>query len=127
MTLPSLRKHIQREARRSTMRHRLGAIIVKNGKVISSAHNSRRHVSDLPIEWTRRKGTICAERMVLIKRMGPQKDIDKLRGSVVYVGRIGANGCFLYAKPCEACLSMMRDLGVKRIYYTDNGGKFLEV
>ena len=71
MVLPSIHKHIAKEAERSDMRHRLGAVIVKNGKYITSACNKRRHSASLRPEWVNRPETICAERLIR-RRLGVQ-------------------------------------------------------
>lgn len=121
MTLPSIAKMIRKEAARCDMRHKLGAVVLKNGKIISTAHNQRRHVKFLKKSWVKREETVCAERMALIKTL------DKCAGTVVYVGRVNREGSFLMAKPCEACLNMMREVGVKKIFYTDCDGNFKEI
>ena len=38
-------------------------------------------------------------------------------------GRIGGYGL---AKPCEACVQALRDIGIKHIYYTGNGSYIYE-
>lgn len=40
------------------------------------------------------------------------------RGAVVYVARIRADGSFGSAKPCANCEKVLRQKGVKKVYYS---------
>lgn len=46
----------------------------------------------------------------------------------VYIYRIcpGRVGGYGLAKPCEACVQALRDIGIKHIYYTGNGSYIYE-
>ncbi len=46
----------------------------------------------------------------------------------VYIYRIcpGRVGGYGLAKPCEACIQALRDIGIKHIYYTGNGSYIYE-
>lgn len=121
MTIPSILRHVRKEAHKCEMRHRLGAVVIKNGKIISTGHNQKRYVKSLKKTWRSRKDSVCAERMALLKCL------DKARGAVLYVGRVNNENDFLLAKPCETCMRMIKDLGIKRVFYTDYNGKLREV
>lgn len=121
MVLPLAQKIIRKEAGNCDMRHKLGCVVLKGNRVLASAHNQRRHAFLPKRSWQRREGTVCAERMALLKLL------DKANNSVVYVGRVNEKGDFLLAKPCEACMNMMRDLGIKKIFYSDGNGNFKEM
>jgi deoxycytidylate deaminase len=120
MSPDSILRQVKKEALKANMRHQLGAVVLQGGRIISTGHNQRRHVR-LPNEWANRKDTVCAERAALLKCMNTAK------GGTLYVGRYTQGGKFRLAKPCEACLRMMNDLGIKRVFYTDNNGIFKEV
>jgi len=46
------------------------------------------------------------------------KKLDK--GAIVYVVRIDANNLLTLAKPCDSCLRIMENKGVKKVYYSIN-------
>ncbi len=121
MVLPSIERMIRKEASRCEMRHKLGCVVIKGNRVLASAHNQRRHAFLPKRSWQRREGTVCAERMALLKLL------DKANNAVVWVGRVNEKGDFLLAKPCEACQQMMLDLGVKRVFYSCDDGNFREM
>ena len=53
------------------------------------------------------------------------KLIKKLdRGSVVYVCRIRKSGGFGMAKPCKNCELLLRNKGIKEVYYSINDEEF---
>jgi deoxycytidylate deaminase len=120
MSPDSILRQVKREALKAEMRHRVAAVVVRGGRIISSSYNQRRHVN-LPDAWMNREDTVCAERAALLKCMNTAK------GGTLYVGRYTQGGKFRLAKPCEACLRMMNDLGIRRVFYTDNNGIFKEV
>lgn len=46
----------------------------------------------------------------------------KVKHSTAYVGRIGKDARYKLARPCQACLKLLRRKGVNRIVYTTNEG-----
>jgi deoxycytidylate deaminase len=42
----------------------------------------------------------------------------------IFVARMTRDRKFAYAKPCYICEMAIREAGIKRIYYTDDEGKF---
>lgn len=90
-------------------RHRLGAVIVSGGRIISKAHNLRtRHAEHRAVSpvWK-----------------------SELKGATIYVARPlhiqpGAVGM---ARPCHKCLKLLREVGiVKVVYSNDSGGWTVE-
>jgi deoxycytidylate deaminase len=118
MSPESILRQIKREASKATMRYQLGAVVVRGGRIISTGYNQHRHV-DLPAAWSKREDTICAERDAL------RKCLHKAKGATVYVGKHTPGGRMRMARPCAACVAMMRDAGIKKIYYTDSNGNLV--
>lgn len=95
-------------AKQSTMNHRHGAVVVKNGKILSSGHNRIR------ARWP----SIHAEMDALLS-LSPK---DR-RGATVYVARVSASGGIRNSKPCLMCERCMRKWGVSRVVWSFDGIK----
>ncbi len=79
-------------------KHRLVAVIVRSGCVLSHASNSHR--------WGHH-----AERRALLRASG---DLD---GATMIVVRDG----LALAKPCLACQEAIKLAGISKVYYSNNG------
>lgn len=95
----------------SQQKYRLGAVLVKKGKVISVGTNIRRNHPDVCDDPMSQSG-ICAERMA-IKRAGHNAE-----GAYLYVARVGKTGQPLLAKPCSRCVEAIEKAKVKRVIFT---------
>ncbi len=103
----------------------VGSVAVYKHRIISSGCNSRktdtlqkkyniyRFVEDTP-------ASIHSE-IACLKPLVGRKDID-FRYVDLYVYRENKNGTPMLAHPCESCFNLIRDLGIRNIYYTNNGG-----
>ena len=45
------------------------------------------------------------------------------QGATVYTARVNKEGQSRMSKPCPMCESAMRHVGIKRVVYTDRGGR----
>lgn len=95
----------------SEQKYRLGAVLVKQGKVISVGTNIRRNHPNI-VENPLEESGVCAER-VAIKRAG-----DNAEGAYLYVARVGKCGDPLLAKPCSRCVEAIRKAKIKRVIFT---------
>jgi len=100
-------------ARLSTMNHRVGAAIYLGNRLISLGWNSNKtHPSvDTNLKWHH------AETAALV---GLSR-IDLAR-AIIYVTRIRKDGSKSIAKPCESCEGNLRNVGIRKIFYTDREG-----
>ena len=114
--------HIARQmALTSNEEHRLGACVVKSGRVLGRGKNELnktnwlvRHAFDYP--------TVHAEMSALV-RLSPSD----IRGSVLYVYRERKSHLPGLAKPCPRCSKVLHEFGIKRVYYTTNEFPFFEM
>jgi|MDTC01.2.fsa_nt_gb tRNA(Arg) A34 adenosine deaminase TadA len=90
-------------AKHSNMNQRHGAVVVKNGKVLSRGHNRIR------ARWP----SVHAEMDALLS-LSPKER----RGSTVYVARIGSQGEVRNSKPCLMCERCMRKWGVHTVVWS---------
>lgn len=95
-------------ARQSTMNQRHGAVVIKNGKILSTGHNRIR------ARWPSVHAEIDALRSLSHKER---------RGSTVYVARISPQGEIRNSKPCLMCERCMRKWGVSNVVWSFSDDK----
>lgn len=99
--------------------HRLGAVIVKSGNVLSTGYNQLRYSSVL------RTNTIHAEEAAILKLLNG-RDFGHLPGSSLFVFRHTKGGNRGLARPCSRCMDLIRSVGITKIYYTTDSGTMME-
>lgn len=52
----------------------------------------------------------------------PPKGVSIFDGATVYIARLGSAGDRRMARPCDTCWAKLKELGVKWIVYTIDGG-----
>lgn len=103
----------------------VGAVAVYGHRIISSGYNScktdtvqkRYNIYRFSEETP---ASIHAEVMAL-KGLMNRNDLD-FKNVSLYVYRECKNGETALARPCPSCLKLITDLGIRNIYYTNNGG-----
>lgn len=114
----------------SDHRCKMGCVVVKGHKIISSGHNSasRRHAFQAKLD---RKffgcecaGYLHAETDALIPLINSGAD---LTGASIYVYRSMRDGSIGMARPCPRCMSVIKSCGIKQINYTTPDGFAREV
>lgn len=107
-------------SKNSTYKHKLGAVLVKSGRILATGYNRVGHRSRfaVPIE---KEASVHAEIAVISKLMKP-KHVHKLQGSKLYISRVRKNGKLGLAKPCSECLSVIKSVGIREIIYTTENG-----
>ena len=106
--------------------HHLGAVLMYKGNVLARGFNSYRS-SPIQKEYNKERGfdverwqsTLHAEIHCLSKVN--QLDIDFSKANL-FVYREYRKGGKALARPCPACMKMIKDLGIKNIYYTTPDG-----
>lgn len=98
------------ESKKSTHRHKLGAVIFKHGKIIAKGYNktNRGHAGNYG-HWS---GSLHAELAAIISAR------TNLVGSTLLVAR--TNGRL--AKPCECCMAAIKEAGIKCVWFTTEKG-----
>lgn len=106
------------EAQKSEHQHRLGCVIFKKKSIISKAYNKPfAFHSCLHPKYQNYFGSVHAEVAAIISA---KKD---LRNCELCVVRLGSKGDLRLSLPCEYCMTYIVDVGVKKVYYTDNNEK----
>ena len=105
-----------KQAARSTYIYRLGAVITKGNRVLSTGYN---RLAYCPLN--KYKVSKHAEMDAVLKLMRRNNGLSSLAGSTLYVSRITKTGVGL-AKPCLRCMELIRAVGISEVIYTTANG-----
>jgi dCMP deaminase len=94
--------------------HRVGAVIVKNGRVLSTGYNELRYTREL------KKLSVHAEEAAILELLKSRRQ-SSLVGADLYVTRITPGNRVGLAKPCDRCQKLIQATGIRRVFYTTNG------
>lgn len=97
-------------AERSSHNYKLGAVIYKHGKIVSTGYNkTNRGVNKHYGHWS---GSLHAELSAIINAR-----TDLTGASIVVARRYGR-----LARPCTHCLAAIKEAGIKQVWFTDGLG-----
>lgn len=100
--------------------HKVGAVIVKGSRILSTGFNQLRPSGVL------RTRTLHAEAAAILKLLKEGK-LSTLAGSEIYVTRFTRGGAVSLARPCNHCWDLCRSVGITRVHYTNvDGGNVTE-
>ena len=88
--------------------HHLGAVAIYKGSLLATGHNSTK-TSPRQKEFNRERGWDVED--------------SKAHNTVrLYVYREHKNGVKALARPCPACQKMIKDMGIKEVWFTTENG-----
>jgi deoxycytidylate deaminase len=106
----------EKQAKKSTFKqHRLGAVLVKGGRVLSTGYNKYGYTKEL------RYSTVHAEESSIVRLIKTGRLVDCM-GADLYVSRITPGGRIGLAKPCPRCLDLCRSVHVNRVWFSTEDG-----
>lgn len=110
------------QAEQSEMQARVGAVLVKNRKVLGSGFNRPSHpqIKRKIFNYPHRAYSLHAEKAATYKCL--PSDVD---GARLYVIRVKRSGSLALSLPCKICRKHIRKAGIKRVYFSTNGGDIL--
>ena len=109
----------------SNHKQKLGAVVVNKHRVISTGYNSHTKCHSLQAKLDKERfgqdtpGRVHAETSALLPFI--QGGID-LSGASIYVHRSHKDGSCGMARPCASCIKLIKQCGIKKIYYTTDDG-----
>lgn len=106
----------QKEAKKSTLQTKVGAVLVL-GKTIISGHNKDKTHPEFANPQKHIRTSLHAELDCLIKARNNKFPTTLFSGGTVYVSR-EVNGKPAMARPCEHCISFLRDAGIEKMMYS---------
>lgn len=103
----------------------IGACAVYKHKVISTGYNSQR-TSPLQKKYNKYRFTVdtphtCHAEIACLKPLIGRKSIN-FKNVELYVYRENKNGTPLLARPCCSCEKLIRDLKIKKVFFSTYGG-----
>jgi len=100
-------------ASKSDSRHKHGAVIVRSGSVIGTGFNKDRNRPDnVSPEHIKTHCSVHAE-VEAIRDAGWN-----VKGAVLYVARVNAQGKDRNSKPCDRCTVVIKETQIKKVIYT---------
>ena len=106
-------------------KYKIGAIVVSKHRIVSSGVNSNSKTHPLQKQYNRyRFADDCAHKChaELAALLPLIRDEEDLSGSSVFVYREHKNGIRAMARPCKSCMALIKDCGIRRIFYTTEDG-----
>ena len=88
-------------------RFRLGAVVVKSGRVLSHGVNVTKKGPETPPE----RESVHAE-------VNAMRGVASLQGATIYVARLDSFDGLALAKPCEYCIHHMMENGIARVVFS---------
>lgn len=104
------------ESLKVNFRSRIGAVLVHRNKIVSVGRNYPLKTHPILRKYDKHK-TLHAEIDCMI---GLDRSLSV--GSTIYTYREDRNGNLKKSKPCLMCMSIMRELGIKKVFYTHDKG-----
>ena len=132
MTVKAIKKYLNFAidiSKQSTVqRARLGAVLVSHNIVVNASPNlEKTHPMQAHLNKLRgfdpmgsgERNILHAEIATLLK----SRDLDiEWNKSILFIARLKKNGDLGLARPCNACMGLIKQYGIKNIYYTTDNG-----
>jgi deoxycytidylate deaminase len=106
-----------KEAQKSEFKHRHGCIIFKGSHIISTGYNKVRYCKKLDKRYRKWMNSLHAEQKTILFTR------EDLKRCSILIIRINRNNELCHSKPCKLCQSLISDVGINKIYYSDKSGK----
>jgi tRNA(Arg) A34 adenosine deaminase TadA len=111
-----------KEANKGDHKQRIGAVIFDKSKFISSGHNYKcRSISSHHPKFRRYSTSLHAE---VITVLNAKSD---LKGSSIIVVRINKQEELRLAKPCDVCMTYLKYVGIKKVFYSISNYPYIEI
>lgn len=101
----------------------IGAVVAIGNRIIASAAcTTKTHPKNPKSLKKTRRNQLCAETLALFRasHLIDKKDFGRC---TLFVARLRKNGSTSMAMPCEFCRDIMRQFGVRDVYYTNREGE----
>ena len=105
-----------KEAQKSNFKHRHGCVIFNGARVINAGFNEIRYCSKLNKKYRKWINSLHAEQKTILFAQSPIK-----RCSLLII-RINNKNQLVNSKPCKMCQSLIADVGITKVYYSDKSG-----
>lgn len=121
MTAGVIKRAIE-ECELSTYKYRIGAVVFKGKRIISSGHNGVRS-SAISNKYKEFYNSLHAEQMAVMNISW-----SRLKGCSILVLRMSKSKEILgNAKPCPMCQKLLKTIGINDIYYSNKNGEIVKL
>ena len=109
----------------SDHKQKVGCVVVHKHRIISSGFNRRNKCHKVQALLDKEKfgcdcpGRIHAETAALLPLIKEGEDLSR---ASIYIYRQHKDGTLACSRPCARCEKLIRSLGIKKIFYTVDGG-----
>lgn len=104
-------------AKQSKFKFRVGAVVVKSGRILSVGCNSLRYTHHrFP---KKHEQSLHAEQSAILKLLTARRFSD-LAGATIYVARLNSQDRPALAKPCKFCMALINAVGIRKVFYSEN-------
>ena len=102
---------------------KIGAVLVKNGKVIGVGFNKiKNHPMQQRFDKVRGfSGTGIHAEIDCIRNA--VRNFNDTENATMYIARVTKNNTLANSKPCKGCHAAILEFGISVIYYTDENGE----
>lgn len=107
------------QCEKSLHKQRVGAVIFKGSRIISTGFNDKRNSERLPNQFRKYIDSLCAEKRAILNARR------NLKGCSMLVVRIRKNGELALAKPCKSCQGFIDHVGIRKVYFSNNKGEIV--
>lgn len=119
----SLIEKVLAVAESSPSKQKVGALVLRKGKIVASACNSDRKTHPKQAKWAERAGLhpkqyLHAEVAALVRC---RCDVD-----TIVVARVNRQHQLRNARPCPICQLAIQEAGIKNVYYSTDQGFLYE-
>lgn len=113
-----LRLALKQATKSGFYRARVGAVIAKGKRILSSGYN---HIGYTKYIKRAYPESVHAEQQAILSLLRRRR-LDDLVGSTIFVSRIGRLGTPRMARPCSDCEALIWAVGIRQVVYTTNEG-----
>lgn len=121
MTSGILKKGIEEAEKSEFDPYKVSAVIFKNKRIISTGFNAIRSCSFIHPKYKKCEESLHAEQSAIMCT-----NWKKLKNSSILILRITPGGKLSMAYPCEMCLSLIKHIKIRNIYYSNYDGEIIK-
>ena len=108
-------------ALKSVSKFRLGAVLVKKGRVVSTGYNHMQKSHPLMQKYAGKLNFTLGLHAEVHTCIGVSAG--DLHMADMWVCRVHRSGALAMALPCRVCQRFLTDVGIRRVYFTNTLGK----
>ena len=106
-----------KEALLSTCKLKVGAVLFKGKRILSSGHNKNTYSKIYP-KYQDYLNSVHAEQDAVLGL-----NWKSIYGCNLIVLRINKSGKLSESRPCDKCYALLKHIGIKRVYYSVSSGE----